>query len=160
MRKKNSKSSWSVMNLPRANDDWVIDPWLYDTYHKKYRVILREFHSKMLAEGKQGSVWDSLTLPHYAIPCETGVDIEEFGPQWLGVRRLAVIIDSKDNTALVEQLTKEHVKEPEWVDKVKRGECDKRGRRFLGAPEGPWTLEFPAEDLDVLAPILRPLPRR
>jgi hypothetical protein len=34
----------------------------YDTYHKKYRVVLREFHSKTLAEDKHGSVWDSVTL--------------------------------------------------------------------------------------------------
>jgi hypothetical protein len=159
MRKKKKKSPWSVSDLPRANDDWPVEPWLYDTYHKKYRVILREFHSKTLAEDKQGSVWDSVTLPHYAIPCETGVDIEEFGPGWLGPKELAVIVDPEDNPALVEQLKKKYVEEPEWVDKVKRGECDNRGRKFWGAPEGPWTLEFPAEDLDLLAPILRPLPR-
>jgi hypothetical protein len=37
------------------------------------------------------------------------VDIEEFGPGWLGPKELAVIVDPEDNPALVEQLKKKYV---------------------------------------------------
>jgi hypothetical protein len=148
---RGTENPWWVADLPKCNDDWPPDPWLYDTYHKKYRVVLHEFESGFVRGTRE---WAFVRLPYYCIPCETGVEISGFSS---GLEELVVFVDPKINAALIERLEKEYTDEPSWLARVESGECDPRERMFWGALDGPWNFCFPASDLDLLEPILRPL---
>jgi hypothetical protein len=140
-------------------DHFDLDPWLYRTYGKQYRVVL----DKGATGSSDAPNEFTFTMPHYFIPCASGVRIEQFAPGCRGPKELAILVI--DNPELLAKL-REYTQEPQWLAQCARGERDHRERVIwpywidedLGCVHS-GTLTFPAEDFDQLAAIVKPLRR-
>jgi hypothetical protein len=132
-------------------NDEAMGSWLYRAFGRRYRVVLR---GSAFEEFPNGFTFHP---PYYAIPCEAGVEITSHHPSEL---RVLVI----DNPGLMEPLHA-YVDDPRWEELYRDARQDPRGRMFW--PLDPddvecrhtGTLLFPADDLHLLVPILRPLRR-
>src|SRR5262245_48926106 len=88
-----------------THDDFHVDPWLFQTFGKRYQVVLRGCRTESTADPD----CFTFTTPYYAIPCETGVEITIFSTRFRG--ELAVAIE--DNPELILAL-QPFINDPEW----------------------------------------------
>jgi hypothetical protein len=137
----------------QTSDDFDVDPWLYKTFSKKYLVVLHQPR----VQDTDHPEWFSFTCPHYAIPCETGVEITQFAPRCQGPHELAVFLGRDEELAAA---LNPYLEDPGFLERCTRGVNDPRDRMIWGHVETGMELVFPAEDFDLVAPILRPIPRR